>query len=336
MEYRLGELSRDPTSIRMARCWVSRSARPNLLRRRRHDGVGLVAALERVGDEARSFHLLDEGGEIFRRSLAAVVTRAGDAHRLLDRHEALVDHAQAGMARGVLHDRLLHAGGRFELVGDEHVHGLRPGRRAHQRGMLDGAREIEVVGGALGDRDADAFVIDIGDALQRRALRHHVVAFDQNIGRGEGDLGGTHRLDREERDVPAASLERLEHLAGSVVGRHLQLDTEPLGELAREINGDAARRLRRPLCQHDVAEVDGGTQLAGGGEVLHDIGGDRAHGVAFLRGDGGLGGGHDRDQRDGDCDGRGANGVVEDLGREVLHCGVRCDFHWCSSRCGTW
>src|SRR5215472_8172516 len=60
---------------------------------RRDRCVRLVAALERVGDEARGFHLLDEAVQI----AGADVSALGGAHRLADFHEAPVEHPHLRM-----------------------------------------------------------------------------------------------------------------------------------------------------------------------------------------------------------------------------------------------
>ena len=139
--------------------------------------------------------------------------------------------------------------------------------------MLQRARQIKVVGRALVDRDADAGAVDVLDRLQRGILRHHVGALDQHIGRGEVDLGGAHRLDREEGDVPGAALQRIEHLAGGVEDHELERQAEALGQFPRQIGGDAQRLAVRPLLrQHGIALVDRRAQRAGRGKTLTDVG----------------------------------------------------------------
>ncbi len=149
---------------------------------------------------------------------------------------------------------------------------------AHQRGVLERAGEEQVVGGVDVDGDAHAGAVDIGGRFDRGVLRHHVDALDDDVGRGEVDLGGAHRLDGEEDDIDLAGLERLERLAGGVERKQLDADAEALRELAGEVGRDAGRRLRRALRQHRIAEIDGGAKLAGGGEILEDVGGNIGHG----------------------------------------------------------
>jgi hypothetical protein len=87
---------------------------------------------------------------------------------------------------------------------------------AHQRGVLQRAREEKVVGRRDIHADADAGLIDIGRRIELRLLRHRVDAFDDHVRRGELDLGRAHRLDRQEHDVHLSGLQRLERLAGGV------------------------------------------------------------------------------------------------------------------------
>src|SRR6185503_20939514 len=65
------------------------------LRRRGDDGVLLAAARERGGDEAVGLLLLDELAQVIAAAVAVLLRR----HRLLDDHEAAVEHA---IARPVL------------------------------------------------------------------------------------------------------------------------------------------------------------------------------------------------------------------------------------------
>src|SRR5919201_5196828 len=128
--------------------------------------------------------------------------------------------------------------------------------------MLERAREKEIVGRPLVDADTPAGAIDLLDAAQLRVLRHQIDPLDDHVGRGESDLGGTHRLDRQEGNVPAARLEALEYLAGGLERDELERHVEPPRKLAREIDRDAAWLVRRrvSLHQHRVAEIESGAQ----------------------------------------------------------------------------
>ena len=101
---------------------------------------------------------------------------------------------------------------------------------------------------------------------------HHVGAFDDHVGRGEVDIGGAHRLDGDEADVPVAGLGAFEHLARRLVGHELHRHVEPLGKRRGEIGRDALRLAARALLrQHRVAEVDRGAELAGRRKILQHL-----------------------------------------------------------------
>src|SRR6266404_1179985 len=105
---------------------------------RRDHGVGLVAALQRIGNKARGLHLLDEAAQIVGRGAAAL----GHAHGLLDRHEAARHHADARVLLGVAFQRLPDAARDLELVALEHADAV--GVVPHQGGLLERARQIKV------------------------------------------------------------------------------------------------------------------------------------------------------------------------------------------------
>ena len=68
---------------------------------------------------------------------------------------------------------------------------------------------------------------------------HHVGALDDDVGRGEFDHGGAHRLDRDKGDIPGPAAGRVEYLAGGIVGDEFDANAQPPAELAREIGRDA-------------------------------------------------------------------------------------------------
>ena len=107
-----------------------------------------------------------------------------------------------------------------------------------------------------------------------RILRHHVGALDDDIGRAELDLGGAHRLDRDEGDIPHIVFNRAEHLAGGAIDDEFDRHAKPPPELAREIWRDAFRLAGRRvlLRQYRVAKVDRRSQLAGGREIFQHVG----------------------------------------------------------------
>ena len=148
----------------------------------------------------------------------------------------------------------------------------------HQRRVLERAGEKEIVGSALADGDSHARAIDLGIARNARIRPHRIDALDEHIGRGEIDLGRTRRLDRQEADVAVCRLHRFERLAGAVDRDDLELDAEPVGERAGEIDRDARRHAGGvKLHQHRIADIDGGAQPAGRGEFLHELGWNAGH-----------------------------------------------------------
>src|SRR3546814_8166472 len=69
----------------------------------------------------------------------------------------------------------------------EQLESARQALRAAQFRMLQRAAEVEIVGGAIGDRDANARPVDVFDGLQGRARRHQVGRLDRYIGVAERD-----------------------------------------------------------------------------------------------------------------------------------------------------
>src|SRR5476649_490356 len=106
--------SRRSRGLRPRSSSAIRAATENLSRRR-HGGDGLIAALQRIGDEAVRLHFFDERMQITRAHGAAL----GRAHRLADFHETSVHHPHVRVRLGEQDQWLLHAGGGVELVLDE-------------------------------------------------------------------------------------------------------------------------------------------------------------------------------------------------------------------------
>jgi hypothetical protein len=75
------------------------------------------------------------------------------------------------------------------------------------------------------------------------------------------------------------SVERIDHLAGGGESDELDGNGEAVAELAREVDRNAARLTRRRVLRGEnrIAEIDGGADLSGGGEV--GDGGGRDHGL---------------------------------------------------------
>src|SRR5262249_41692968 len=111
------------------------------------------------------------------------------------------------------------------------------------------------------------------DGLARGVQRHDVGALDHDIGRGEVDTRGANGVDRQERDVPRALLQRVDYLAGGIEGDEFDRDRETLGELARKLRRDPARLSARRvlLRQHDIAAVDRRAQLTARRELGDDV-----------------------------------------------------------------
>src|SRR3954466_13547564 len=97
-------------------------------------------------------HVLRGGGPALRR---------GD--RLLHPGDLAVEHARAGRARLLLDELRLQAAEHFELLGDERVVGRWNSLGADELGLLQRARQVQVVGAAVRHGDAHALAIYIGD-----------------------------------------------------------------------------------------------------------------------------------------------------------------------------
>jgi hypothetical protein len=119
--------------------------------------------------------------------------------------------------------------------------------------------------------------VDVLDLHERRSLVHHVGALDDHIWRGELDDLGTHRLDRDERDVPFVVLGIVEHLTGGVIGDELDRHAQLFAKLAGEIDRDALWSIGTTLRQHRISEIDRGPQLSGWREVFRGIGTGLGH-----------------------------------------------------------
>src|SRR5713101_6145639 len=84
--------------------------------RRDRDAAHPVAVYE-FFNKARLFHIVGEGGQVFRRRGA----RFRRADRLLHARHLAVEHARAGELLGVGHEARLEAGERIELLVDEQL-----------------------------------------------------------------------------------------------------------------------------------------------------------------------------------------------------------------------
>jgi hypothetical protein len=176
------------------------------------------------------------------------------------------------MIHGIGHEGLPDPSRSFELVIHEHIdhRAAAAGRRADNCGILYGARQKEIIGRLETNRDSHAGTVNVVNRLQRRILGHHVRALDYDVGRAELDLSSTHRLDRDESDVPFSSPDRVEHLASGGVGHQLDWHTQPAAELTREIGRKAFGFTGGGigLCEHGIAEVDRRMQFPPGREIF--------------------------------------------------------------------
>ena len=98
-------------------------------------------ALQGTRDEAACLGRFGEGAEHLGRSLA---TNRGQAHRLLDDHEASGQETQAGHPRRVRLELLLHAGRDIGVLGEEVVDDGGRGRCAQDLRRLGLARQVQV------------------------------------------------------------------------------------------------------------------------------------------------------------------------------------------------
>ena len=169
------------------------------------------------------------------------------------------------MRRDELGHGLPDPGADLKALGEEGVDAL---VAAHDAGVLQGAREEQVVGRSALDADAHAGLVDVGQRRQRRALGNSEHALDQDVGCREGDLGLPRRFDGQEAQVGIAGQQRLVGLSRRVEAHEPHRNVEPRGNLARDVDGDAGRFGRCALSQHRIAEIDRGTQQAARREVL--------------------------------------------------------------------
>src|SRR6266513_1715996 len=204
--------------------------------RRRDGNAAHRVSFYRLGDESGSFRVFGEFAKVLRARWASL--RSAD--RLLHRRETPFEHARAEKLLRVHHESGLEPGERIELVADEQLVGSVNGRRAEELGALEVARQVQVVGAFGVDGDANAFAVDVLDRADRRARRDEVARFDLQIRRAEGDLVRARGLVAEEGHVPGAGFHRVRQLSGGVEGNKLDGNSEPLAELAAQINRDAA------------------------------------------------------------------------------------------------
>ena len=140
------------------------------------------------------------------------------------------------MCRDELGHRFPDAGGRLQVLGEEH---RGPLVAADHRGAPQRAGQEEVVRGALLHANADPRPVDLDGRGERRLVRHRVHALDQHVRRGERDLRRAGGLDGEEADVRLAGSGRGEGVASPREAAELDRDAEPGGDLAPDVDRDA-------------------------------------------------------------------------------------------------
>ena len=137
------------------------------------------------------------------------------AHRLLDRHEAAVHHADVRVRPHELGDGCFTPPQRPVSPSRTARRRRRVGARTNPRARVCGSGKD--LGALVAHRDPHAVAVHVGDRAQRRSHGHEVRTLDDNVRRSESDLGRARRFDREECDVPrprARSTEIPARLAG--------------------------------------------------------------------------------------------------------------------------
>ena len=139
-----------------------------------------------------------------------------------------------------------------------------PGTRRNG-GVLQLARQEQVVRAALADDDGGAGAVDVLVGPARRVVAHEVGALDQEVGVGERDLGAAQRVDGEEADVGRAAGDGVDRLrrGGKLDQSRAARPAARPARCARSTDtprGAAGGRVGAG--QDRVAEVDRGAQPA--------------------------------------------------------------------------
>src|SRR5688572_15894026 len=204
---------------------------------RRDDGARLLVTLDCLRNETGRFHFFDEFAHVARAGFLAALA----CHGLVYDHEATGQEPHPRHAARIVLERLFDAGTDLVVLLHEGVDHRGRGRRAHDLGVFQRTREVEVVGAVAADDDAMAFAVDFVVGAQGRVFFYQIGALDLHVRGRLRDLGGARRVERDEGDVPAAGLAGFDDLAGGVEYDELHRHAETAAELARQIDRDPAR-----------------------------------------------------------------------------------------------
>ena len=138
-----------------------------------------------------------------------------------------------------------------------------------QLGLLDLAGQVQVVSTVFAHGHAHARAVHFFIALQRRVLAHQVAALNQHIGRGKSNALAAHRVDRKKAHVRLLGGHRIDRFAGRIKGHQGQTHAQAARQFGGQVDRDTFGLTGCCvfLGQDGVAQIDRGTQRAGGGEL---------------------------------------------------------------------
>src|SRR6267378_1154269 len=214
---------------------------------------------DRLCDETRGLHVLGELTEICRAGRPSL----GRAHRLLHGGKAALEHARPRKRRRVGSKARLEPGEHFELVLHENIVRTLNPLNAHERGLLEAAAQVKVVGAVHCHGDADTLLVHFSHRANRRASRNEVARLDLEVGGAESDLARALRLVSKKGDVPCTGLRCIGELARCLEGDEIDGNAQPPAELPPQVDRDAtilpARRVL--VHQQEISVVDADAEL---------------------------------------------------------------------------
>ena len=156
----------------------------------------------------------------------------------------------------------------FQLLRQKRLHHGGNIGFAHDLGVFQLAGQKQVIGAAGAYGDAHAGLVHISVGLDGGVVRDQIAALNQHIGRGKGDFSATQRVDGEKTDIGGLIVERGDGFGCTSDDDQFEFDTEASRQLLCQIDRHADRLVRRrvQIGQNRVAQVDGGTQFAGGAQ----------------------------------------------------------------------